>query len=114
MNESNESLVELLTLTISVTDALTTYTNTSGQLHRIHGPAVIWCDGEVIWYQDGKHHREGGPAQICASGTKFWYHHGALHRVDGPAVEYSDGEEGWFLYNEEFTKEEFCERIRSI
>ena len=76
-SESDEILAELLTLTC-VVDELGTirYLNSEGQLHRVHGPAVIYKDGAEYWFQDGLRHSTYGPAVIYADGISFWYLHG--------------------------------------
>ena len=95
MNESNPSdatLVELLSLTMEVNDnGATIYRNHLGNCHRIHGPAVIWADGE-----------------------KWWIQHGQLHRTGGPAIEWSHGGMSWYLNNERLTADQWNERIKSI
>ena len=95
MNESNPcdaALAELLTLTMEVNDnGATIYRNQHGHCHRIHGPAVIWADGE-----------------------KWWIQHGQLHRTDGPAIEWSHGGMSWYLNNERLTADQWNERIKSI
>ena len=100
MNESNPSdeiLAELLTLTREVgTNGIIRYRNSEGQLHRVHGPAVIYPDGTECWCQHGNRHRVDGPAVIYPDGTEYWYQHGDRHRTDGPAVIYKDGAEYWF------------------
>ena len=78
MNESqlsDQSLAELLTLTVEVDEYATCYRNHLGQLHRIHGPAVIWRDGSKHWYIMGKRHRDDGPAVVNRDGTEYWYQH---------------------------------------
>ena len=79
MNESNPSdeiLAELLTLTC-VVDELGTirYLNSEGQLHRVHGPAVIYKDGRKRWFQMGEIEIRG-PAAIYSDGTEIWYENG--------------------------------------
>ena len=95
MNESNpcdDSLAELLTLTVEVDfNGTTRYFNHLCQRHRIHGPAVI-----------------------TSSGHKFWYQNGKRHRTDGPALIYPSGGKSWYLNNERLTEEEFNERVQSI
>ena len=91
MNESNPcdaALAELLTLTMEVNDnGATIYRNQHGHCHRIHGPAVIWADGE-----------------------KWWIQHGQLHRTDGPAIEYADGRRSWYVDGKKLTEQEFHEQ----
>ena len=45
--------------------------------HRINGPAVIYKDGDMLWYRHGKLHRDDGPAVDWPSESRFiWYKHG--------------------------------------
>ena len=92
LDESDEILAELLTLTMSV-DAFgtTTYRNHLGQRHRIHGPAVFREDGWVLWYKNNN-----------------------LHRMDGPAMCYPSGIVCWFINGDQLTEEEFNEQVKSI
>ena len=77
LDESDESLAELLTLTCVVDEIGTKrYRNSHGNLHRSHGAAVIYTDGAEYWYQDGLRHSTYGPAVIYADGISFWYLHG--------------------------------------
>ena len=77
MNESNPSdaaLAELLTLTVEVDDwGNTIYRNHLGQLHRIHGPAIVWADGAKYWYQNGRRHRTDGQAVETLGDFTAWY-----------------------------------------
>ena len=58
MNESNlsdDALAELMTLTVEVDeDGTIIYRNQQGQAHRVHGPAVIFSNGDQFWYQHGR------------------------------------------------------------
>ena len=45
----DDHLAELLILTCVVNEHGTAYYNSAGQLHRIHGPAIIWPDGSTAW-----------------------------------------------------------------
>jgi hypothetical protein len=80
---SNDELLELLTLTIEVNkrgDII--HRNSYGELHRIHGPAIIYLNGDEEWYQHDKLHREDGPAVIDPSGYTAWYQHGIQIREE--------------------------------
>ena len=69
-----DELAEELTLRVDVRPSGTIgYYNSDGQLHRIHGPAIILSDGTKFWYQNGKRHRLDAPAVIWANGVKYWY-----------------------------------------
>ncbi len=85
---TDEQLAELLTLTQSVDEVGTIrYRNSEAELHRLHGPAVIYTDGSQRWYYNGVRHRSDGPAMTWPDGSKSWYQNGLLHRTDGPAIE---------------------------
>ncbi len=91
MTDSNDSdaIAELLTLIMEVDQWGRTYRNPMGQLHRVHGPAVI-----------------------SPSGDKTWYLNGTPHRIDGPAIEWANGVKLWYLNDEYITEEEFHERFK--
>ena len=111
---SHDALIDALSCTIETRgDGAVVYRNAEGQLHRIHGPAVIYPDGEEHWYQNGVLHRLDGPAVVYYSGTKAWYRNGKLHRTDGPAVIYPTGDLHWFLNDMRLSEEEFNQRIAS-
>ena len=72
----DDVLAEFLTLTKRVDNSGTIrYFNSAGVLHRVHGPAVIYANGNQYWLQDGVRHRTDGPAVIWGDGSVFWYHH---------------------------------------
>jgi hypothetical protein len=52
------------------------YYNTAGQLHREDGPAIIFPNSAVVWFQNGLRHCKDGPAIIWANGDKEWWVHG--------------------------------------
>ena len=136
MNDSSDALAELLTLTLTVDqwgDRI--YRNPMGQLHREHGaaieytngdnywylndqphrtdgPAVECANGDMHWYINGKLHRTTGPAVECADGTKSWYQNGQRHRTDGPAIEWPDGTRVWYLDGQQLSEKEFHERFK--
>lgn len=103
-----DAVFELLSLNVE-TNSLGTigYTNSSGQWHRIHGPALIFPSGTKYWYQNGQLHRLDGPAVENADGEKFWYQNGQRHRVDGPAVELADGGVEYWIRGVSFNEAEF-------
>ena len=71
---SDSALAELLTLNCRIGQfGETIYTNSDGQLHRVHGPAVVYPNGSEFWFQCGQHHRIDGPASIYADGLRRWY-----------------------------------------
>ena len=54
--------------------------DTKGNLHRLDGPAIIYCDGDMDWYAYGELHRDDGPARIWPSaGLEEWYKNGELY-----------------------------------
>ena len=88
------------------------YYNSSNQLHREEGPAVIRDSGSRAWYQNGKLHRLAGPAIIWYSGELEYWQDGQRHRLDGPAVIHKDYL-GWFIQGREYTTAEFIEQQRN-
>ena len=71
---TDEQLIELLTIAHEMgADGEVRYNNSTGQLHRMHGPAVIYPDGTEFWYQRDKLHRIDGPAKILFDGKCQWY-----------------------------------------
>ena len=52
--------------------------NSIGELHRTDGPAVLYTDGEQVWYFNGRLHRTDGPAYIGSDGTQELYINGRL------------------------------------
>ena len=113
------------------------YYNSAGQLHREDGPAVVWCDGDLEWFHNGKRHRIGSPAVIWRSGSKEWWINGLLHRdvgpaviwrsgsnewwqngqrhrIDGPAVEYADGGKEWWVDDVNYTEQEYYTQLKVL
>lgn len=73
-NDYDDQLAEKLSLNVEVTKLGTiVYRNGRGVPHRIHGPAVIWENGNQHWYKDGQLHREGGPAVVYSNGSSMWF-----------------------------------------
>ena len=86
------ALFELLTLECRVdgTGALRYY-NAQGQIHRVHGPAIVCTDGYRAWFQNGQR-----------------------HRIDGPAVEYEDSYRAWYINGKELTEAEWQQAVASM
>jgi hypothetical protein len=40
------------------------------ELHRLDGPAVVFANGDRLWYKDGQLHRVAGPAIDPIRGKK--------------------------------------------
>ena len=94
---TEDALFELLSLECRVNSyGSTSYHNSNGQFHRIHGPAIEYSSGSRDWYQNGRRHRVAGPAVEHPDGSKSWYQNGQRHRVDGPAFECPDGLRAWY------------------
>ena len=87
--------------------------NEHGQLHRTDGPALIYPDGDQLWYINGKLHRTDGPAAISADGHNAWYINDELHRTDGPAMVTSTGLVAYYIYGIRLTEDEFNEITQS-
>ena len=84
-----------------------TWRNSTGQYHRLDGPAIEHADGSKCWCINGQRHRTNGPAVECADGTKWWCINGQLHRTDGPAVEYANGTKYWYFKGERISEKEY-------
>jgi hypothetical protein len=51
--------------------------NKKGYYHRLDGPAIIYRDGDMVWYRHGNRHRDDGPALDWPSANRFkWYKDG--------------------------------------
>ena len=88
---SHDALIEALSGYVETDEHGTvSFFNNAGAVHRTDGPAVIYSDGDKLWYQNG-----------------------LLHRTDGPAVMLSSGIGHWFLSGCELTQAEFNQRIAS-
>ena len=88
---SPDALIDELSAIVETTKlGAVIYRNAAGEYHRTAGPAVVYCNGEQHWYQNGVPHRE-----------------------DGPAIERPDGSRVWYLNNVRLTEEEFISRISS-
>lgn len=73
--------------------------NENGRLHSYNDePAVIYTNGDKIWYKDGKQHRDNDqPAVILVDGHKEWWVDGKRHRDnDQPAIIYKSGTQIWY------------------
>lgn len=68
-----------------------------GKQHRLNGPAIIYGNGDEVWYQNGEIHRDGNkPAITKRDGVRKWYLHGKPCRLSGSAnVIYADGTQEW-------------------
>jgi len=73
---------------------------------------IVDQKGTIRWYQNDKVHRLDGPAVEWVSGTKKWFQNGKLHRLDGPACEWVGGSKEWWIDGEQYTKEEFDQKVR--
>ena len=108
-----DALFEELCAIIETTELGTViYRNAQGEKHRTTGPAVVYCNGEQRWYQNGVLHREDGPAIVYPDGNQRWYRNGRLHRTDGPASIFN-GKSYWFLNDMRLSEEEFNRRVAS-
>lgn len=67
--------------------------------------------GEQIWRDaDDKWHREDGPAVIYADGEAVWFRHGHKHRDDGPSTIFPDGSVNWCLNGNMYSFEDWLEK----
>ena len=71
---SHDALIEALSGYVETDEHGTvSFFNNAGAVHRTDGPAVIYSDGNALWYQYGKLHRTDGPALTYAVGICYWY-----------------------------------------
>jgi hypothetical protein len=73
--------------------------NKEKQLHSFDDkPAVVWANGNQVWYQNGEFHRDNDkPAVVLANGNQYWYQHDKLHRDnDKPAIILANGSQIWY------------------
>lgn len=47
-------------------------------LHRENSPALIYENGDMIFYKNGLRHRDIGPAHTHSHGCQFFYFNGIL------------------------------------
>lgn len=62
------------------------YRNEYHERHREDGPAVIYSNGLVEYWQNGELHREDGPALSDHFGYEEYRVRGKPHRENGPAI----------------------------
>lgn len=63
-----------------------------GKLHREYDePAIVYCNGDMEWWVNGKNHRKEGNPSVISKSVKMWRVDGKLHRLDGPAIERTSG-----------------------
>ena len=82
MQNQNEldRLAEELTLCREMDELGTIrYFNEKDELHRVHGPAIIYPSCGEIWFRNGKRHRIDGPAVIFPDATAIWYIAGIVY-----------------------------------
>ncbi len=49
------------------------YRDSNNELHREDGPALIWINGDKVWWIHGERHREDGPAIIYSDDSKSYW-----------------------------------------
>lgn len=65
-------------------------------------------NGNQFWYDDfGMLHRDDGPAVIFWNGNMKWYNHGLQHRIDGPAYWCNDTDVEYWINGVHLTEDEF-------
>jgi len=80
--------------------------------HRTDGPAQNFINGTKIWCLYGNIHRLNKPAVIKANGYKGYYFYGFKHRFDGPAVIHQDGKEEYWIFDKEFSSNEYLKILK--
>ena len=90
------------------------YRNAAGQPHREEGPAIIWADGGMEWWQNGQRHCIGGPAVELSDGHREWWQNDQRHRIDGPAIVCKSGHTEWWLNGTPYTKQDHHKQLRIL
>ncbi len=62
---------------------------------------------------NGIPHNDKGPARVWNDGTLEWFEMGKRHRIDGPAVTLPNGEEYYYLFNFMVSKSEHAIRLKT-
>lgn len=79
-----------------------------GFLHQDNDLPAVESKTVKKWYQYGQLHRNNDlPAVEFRTGSKSWWFDNKLHRENGPAIEEANGHKKWYLYDVEYTEEEF-------
>ena len=60
-------------------------------------PALVYSDGTMMYYLNGKLHNTNGPAAIYPDGTMMYYLNNKLHNTNGPAAIYPDGSVMYYI-----------------
>ena len=74
----------------------------------------------VNWFNKKfKHHNNFGPALILPNPynnreSRMWFIDGMKHRLDGPAIVWQSGEREYWINNQQFSKEDFDEKVKEI
>jgi len=101
--------------TLSYEPGKKVWRNSSGQIHRIDGPAVEFSNGGKEWWVNGQKHRMNGPAaEFDLYGIKAWWVNGQRHRTDGPAIEWATLAEEWWLNNRVSSKQEISQQRSQV
>ena len=91
--------------------------NKNGKYHRIKGPTILYCNGNLEWFFEGLLHREGNLPAVSFNGRQDFFLNGqkyllqengtkefidsagVLHRDYGlQAVEYANGDKEWWWH----------------
>ena len=48
------------------------YKNEEGKLHRVNGPALVWDNGDYVWYYTNQRHRYYGSARCWCGDVQYW------------------------------------------
>ncbi len=60
---------------------------------------IIDSNGVQRWYEEDRLHRDGDePAVVYPNGNRVYYSDGDIHRDVGPAVVRVDGYQAWYTY----------------
>ena len=78
------------------------------------GPAIIWANGDLEWWQNGQRHREDGPAVVWHDGHKEWWVNDRLHRIDGPALTRDNGTLEWWIHGVQYTERAYRAWLKTL
>jgi len=74
----------------------------------------VYSSGRIFWHKPGTDtiHRDDGPAVVYNDGQMWWYQNGKIHREDGPAIVDPKGEQFWSLDGTPYTEEQHAAEMK--
>lgn len=68
--------------------------------------------GLLEYCRYGEPHRVGGPAVMWQDSDLFWYEYEKLHRLDGPAVIYNNNALSYYIRGKKYSSSEYHKTIK--